>query len=83
MTTLTVTSKGQVTLKKELLRHLGVQPGQKVEVDAAPGGRVTIKAAERKEGWDKAYGILAGRTDKVATVEEMNEAIRKGWAGLK
>ena len=31
-------------------------------------------------GWDKAYGILADETDKVATIEEMNEAIAKGWA---
>lgn len=83
MTTLTVTAKGQVTLKKELLQHLGVKPGQKVEVDVAPGGRLTVKASERKSGWEEVYGILAGRTDKVATIEEMNEAIRKGWAGLK
>lgn len=84
MTTLTVTAKGQVTLKKELLQHLGVKPGQKVEVDVAPGGRLTIRAAERdRHGWEKAYGILAGKTDKVATIEEMNEAIRRGWAGLK
>jgi len=84
MTTLTVTAKGQVTLKKELLQHLGVKPGQKVDVDVAPGGRLTIKAAARGgHGWEKVYGILAGKTDKVATIEEMNEAIRRGWAGLK
>ena len=83
MTTLTVTAKGQVTLKKELLQHLGVKPGQKIDVDTATGGRLTIKAADRENGWEKAYGILAGKTDKVATIEEMNEAIRKGWAGIK
>ena len=38
MTTLTVTAKGQVTLKKDLLKHLGVQPGQRLEVDLLPGG---------------------------------------------
>ena len=82
MTTLTVTSKGQVTLKKDLLRHLGVQPGQKIEVDALPDGRLTLRAARAKGDWEKAFGILAGRTDKVATIEEMNEAAAKGWAGL-
>jgi bifunctional DNA-binding transcriptional regulator/antitoxin component of YhaV-PrlF toxin-antitoxin module len=81
MTTLTVTAKGQVTLKKELLRHLGVKPGQRIEVDALPGGQLAIKAASRKGGWDEIYGMLAGETDKVATIDEMNEAIRKGWAG--
>lgn len=83
MTTLTVTAKGQVTLKKELLQHLGVKPGQKIEVDALPDGRLTITATRKKGNWDEFYGILAGKTDKVATIEEMNEAIRKGWAGLK
>ena len=81
MTTLTVTSKGQVTLKKELLQHLGVKPGQKIEVDVIPDGKLAISAARSKGGWDEVYGMLADRTDKVATIEEMNETIRKGWAG--
>ena len=83
MTTLTVTSKGQVTLKKELLQHLGVKPGQKIEVDALPGGKLAVTAARPKGGWEDIYGMLAVHTDKVATIEEMNEAIRRGWAGLK
>lgn len=83
MTTLTVTAKGQVTLKKELLQHLGVQPGQKIEVDPLPGRQLAVRAARRGGGWEKAFGILAGKTDKVATIEEMNEAIARGWAGLK
>jgi bifunctional DNA-binding transcriptional regulator/antitoxin component of YhaV-PrlF toxin-antitoxin module len=82
MTTLTVTSKGQVTLKKELLNHLGVKPGEKVRVDPLPEGQLAIKAVRPKGDWEKAYGILAGKTNKVATIEEMNEAIAKGWAGL-
>lgn len=82
MTTLTITAKGQVTLKKELLQHLGVQPGQKIEVDALPGGRLSIAATRKKGAIEDFFGILAGKTDKVATIEEMNEAIAKGWAGL-
>lgn len=81
MTTLTVTAKGQVTLKKELLQHLGVKPGDKIEVNALPGGKLSIKPMRAKGGWDKIYGMLAGKTDKVATIDEMNETIRKGWAG--
>ena len=38
-TTLTVTAKGQITLRKEVLRHLGATPGQKVEIDLLPNGR--------------------------------------------
>ena len=46
-TTLTVTAKGQVTLRKEVLRHLGVAPGQKVEMSLLPNGRLEVRAADR------------------------------------
>jgi len=36
MSTLTVTAKGQVTLRKDLLKHLGVNPGEKITVDKIP-----------------------------------------------
>lgn len=83
MTTLTVTAKGQVTLKKDLLRHLGVKPGEKIEVNTLPDGRLSVSAVRPKHKIADLFGLLAGYTDKVATIEEMNEAIRKGWAGLK
>jgi bifunctional DNA-binding transcriptional regulator/antitoxin component of YhaV-PrlF toxin-antitoxin module len=38
MSTLTVTAKGQVTLRKDLLKHLGVNPGEKITVDKLPDG---------------------------------------------
>ena len=44
-TTLTVTARGQVTLRKEVLRHLGVKPGEKVVVDFLPAGRAELRAA--------------------------------------
>ena len=83
MATLTVTSRGQVTLRKEVLRHLGVRPGEKIELELVPGGRGVLKAVRPKGKIDQVFGILAGRTSKIATVEEMNEAIEKGWAGEK
>lgn len=43
MTTLTVTAKGRITLKRELLQHIGIQPGQKVEVVKLPDGELRIK----------------------------------------
>jgi hypothetical protein len=45
MAILTVTSKGQVTLRKDLLRHLGVGLGEKKAVDKLPDGRIEIRAA--------------------------------------
>ena len=35
-TALTVTTKGRVTLRKELLAHLGIHPGQRLEVEDDP-----------------------------------------------
>lgn len=81
MTTLTVTSKGQVTLRKDLLQHLGIGPGEKIEVEVLPGGRIEVKAARPTSTIDSFIGLLAGKTKKVATLEEMNEAAVSGWSG--
>jgi bifunctional DNA-binding transcriptional regulator/antitoxin component of YhaV-PrlF toxin-antitoxin module len=35
MATLTVTARGQVTFKKEVLQHLGIKPGEKIEINSA------------------------------------------------
>ncbi|MGO8127030.1 AbrB/MazE/SpoVT family DNA-binding domain-containing protein, partial [Rhizobium ruizarguesonis] len=48
MATLTVTAKGQVTLKKEVLQHLGVRPGDKIYVDLLPGGKLEVIAVKRR-----------------------------------
>ncbi len=83
MTRLTVTAKGQVTLKKDVLQHLGIKPGDKIELDLLPDGRGLIKSA-RPMGTIKDFiGLLAGRTKKVATIEEINEATAQGWAGKR
>ena len=81
MATLTVTAKGQVTFRKDVLQHLGIKPGEKIELDLLPGGRGLLKAARPGGRIDSFIGLLAGRTKKVATIEEINEATARGWAG--
>lgn len=81
MTILTVTAKGQVTLRKDLLQHLGVEPGQKIEVDKLPDGRITVQAARTAGTIDDFIGLLAGKSGKIATLDEIDEAIASGWAG--
>ena len=83
MATLTVTARGQVTFRKEVLQHLGIEPGQKIELDLLPDGRGVLKAAKRTGSISSFVGLLAGRTKKVATIEEINEAAARGWAGKK
>ncbi|MGO8666304.1 AbrB/MazE/SpoVT family DNA-binding domain-containing protein, partial [Rhizobium ruizarguesonis] len=48
MATLTVTANGQVTLKKEVLQHLGVRPGDKIDVALLPGGKLEVIAVKRR-----------------------------------
>jgi bifunctional DNA-binding transcriptional regulator/antitoxin component of YhaV-PrlF toxin-antitoxin module len=82
MSTLTVTSRGQVTFRKKVMEHLGVKPGGKIELDLLPDGRGVIKAARPSGRIEDFFGVLAGKTKKVATIEEINQAAADGWAGL-
>ena len=83
MATLTVTSRGQVTFRKEALQHLGIRPGDKIEPALMPGGKGVITAAKPAGTIDMFVGLLAGKTAKVATLDEMHEAAVQGWAGHK
>jgi AbrB family looped-hinge helix DNA binding protein len=78
--TLTVTERGQVTFRKEILQHLGIKPGEKIELDLLPDGRAALRAARPSGTIDDFLGLLAGKTGKVATIDEINEAIARGWA---
>lgn len=83
MTTLTVTAKGQVTFRKDVLQHLGIRPGEKIELDLLPDGRGLLRAARPAGTIDGFVGLLAGRSTKVATLEEINDATAQGWAGRR
>ena len=80
---LTVTAKGQVTLKKELLQHLGVQPGGKVSVDKLPDGRIEVKAPRPSGKISDAFGLLKSDNGPVLSIEDMNRIIADGWAGKR
>ena len=81
MTTLTVTTRGQVTFRKDVLQHLGIKPGEKIELDKLPDGRVTLRAARPSGSIDGFLGLLSGKSSKVATLDEINQAASDGWAG--
>jgi len=88
MPVLTVTARGQVTLRKEYLQHLGIKPGDKIDLTLLPGGRGEIGAARPTGSWDDFIGCLAGKTNLRLTIEEINEAIghaaaEAGMAGLE
>jgi antitoxin PrlF len=83
MTTLKITAKGQVTLKRDLLKHLGVGPGEKIEADKLPDGRIVVKAAAPNGTIADFIGCLSQERGPKLTIEEMNQITMQGWARAK
>jgi len=81
MATLTVTARGQVTFRRDVLQHLGIRPGEKIELDKLPDGRVELRAVRPAGSIQGFFGLLAGKTSKVATLDEIDDAAGAGWAG--
>ena len=79
--TLKVTSKGQVTLRKEVLDHLGVSPGDKIVVDFLPAGRAEVRAAHSPASIDDFVGCLRHPDAPRLSLAEIEEVARQGWAG--
>jgi bifunctional DNA-binding transcriptional regulator/antitoxin component of YhaV-PrlF toxin-antitoxin module len=80
MAILTITAKGQVTYKKDVLQHLGIKPGDKIELDLLPDGRGTLQAARLTGQINDFVGLLSSKSKKVASIEEINETEKNGWA---
>lgn len=81
--TLTVNARGQTTFPKDVLQHLGVRPGEKIELNKLPDRRISLRAARPSGKIDRFIGLLAGKTKKVATLDEISEAAASGWARSK
>jgi AbrB family looped-hinge helix DNA binding protein len=83
MSILTVTAKGQVTLRKDLLEHLGVHPGEKITVDKLPDGRIEVKAARSTGKISDVFNFLKKENGPSLSIEEINEVAAQGWAGKR
>lgn len=75
---LTVTAKGQVTLKQSVLEHLGLKPGHKVGVSLLPDGRVELRASGQGLSVSRVRGALQVKGRKPVSLEAMQEAIKRG-----
>ncbi len=83
MSTLTVTAKGQVTLRKDVLAHLGIRPGDKIAVEALPGGRIEVRALRPEGRISDVFGFLKRENGPSLTIDEMNAIAADGWAGKR
>jgi antitoxin PrlF len=79
VSTLSVTTKGQVTLRRDLLQYLGIEPGQKIEVNKLAPGVLTIHA-KPAQSLDAFVGCLP-KPPKALTTEELNTLLANAWAG--
>jgi bifunctional DNA-binding transcriptional regulator/antitoxin component of YhaV-PrlF toxin-antitoxin module len=69
----TVTAKGQVTLRKEVLEHLGVAPGDKIVVDFLPSGRAEVRAATGAASIKGFIGCLEQAGVRPLSIDEIND----------
>lgn len=83
MSSLTVTAKGQVTLRRDLLEHLGVRPGEKITVDKLPDGRILVQAARPTGSISDAFDFLKRDNGASLSIEDMNRIAAGGWAGKR
>ncbi len=83
MATLTITAKGQITLKQELLRHLNAAPGQKVEVEKLPDGRLIVQPALQTGSIADFSGCLARNDGPKLTIEQIKKITEDAWAGVR
>jgi bifunctional DNA-binding transcriptional regulator/antitoxin component of YhaV-PrlF toxin-antitoxin module len=81
---MTLTAKGQFTLNKGLMEHLGVRPGGKVSITKTPEG-INISAAKNKTSVEEMVENLRALRDahggiKIsATIDEIQKAIANGY----
>ena len=75
MPTATVTTKGQITIPKEIREHLGVQAGDHVDFIVLEDGRVVMKQATLDI--QSLEGLLYRPGTKKVSIEEMHRVIQR------
>ncbi len=78
MPTATVTSKGQLTIPKQIRDRLRLKKGARVRFTENADGSVTLRAGSRSI-FDM-VGVLKPKHGRHVTIEEMKEAIRRAGA---
>jgi antitoxin PrlF len=77
MPNLTVNTKGQITLRQELLQHLGIRPGQQVTVDKLPHGVLALHT-KPAHGLEAFVGCLPPPVHALS-LDQMNALVAEAW----
>jgi AbrB family looped-hinge helix DNA binding protein len=83
LSTLTVNAKGQITLGKDLLEHLGVRPGEKITVEKLPDGRIEVRAARPTGKISDGFNFLKRESGPCLSIEEINKIAARGRSGRR
>jgi bifunctional DNA-binding transcriptional regulator/antitoxin component of YhaV-PrlF toxin-antitoxin module len=78
---MTITGKGQFTLNKGLMEHLGIRPGDKVSVIKTPEGLNVTAAKSRLSIDEMLHGIdsIIQDRDLPSSIDDINCAIAYGY----
>ena len=79
MPTATITSKGQVTIPKEVRDALAVRSGDVIDFEREPDGTFRVRA--RKLRVEELAGLLHRKGQRRVSLRAMDAAIAKGAAG--
>jgi len=74
-----LTVKGQTTIPKVIRDHLHLEPGDRIKFFVHPDGSVVILP---KIPTSALTGIIAGRTRRRVSIEEMDAAVAQGASGV-
>ena len=78
MTTLTVTARGQVTFRKDVLQHLGIKPGEKIELDYCQMAEVCSKQPGPPERLRASSGCSRAGQRKSPPLKKSTRQLHKG-----
>ena len=78
MPTATMTSKGQITVPKEIRDRLGLEAGRRIDFEIDRSGRLVLRPKSRDIR--ALRGIVKSPCKRPLTLREMDEAIARGAA---
>jgi AbrB family looped-hinge helix DNA binding protein len=75
----TLTSKGQITIPKEVRDQMGLKPGDRIDFVKGRTGGFSIRPINTD--FRSLRGIIKSPLGRPITIEEMDEAIARGALG--
>jgi bifunctional DNA-binding transcriptional regulator/antitoxin component of YhaV-PrlF toxin-antitoxin module len=80
--TLKITAKGQVTLRQDVLRELGVRPGDNIVLEKVADHHFSMRPPPKGKISD-VFGMLKRPGQPRLTIEEIKRATEDAWAGKR